>query len=241
MKNFTALIVGATGLVGSHCLHFLLNDPDYILVKVLTRRALNINHPKLQEHRLNFEKLAEYHHIIKADHVFCCLGTTIKQAGNQDAFRRVDFDYAYQLARMASQNNCRYFLLVSALGANEKSKIFYNRVKGELEKVLSQPPFQSTLIFRPSLLLGQRRESRPTEKIGEYMLKGLTPFLVGKLKKYRPIQAHALALAMVEMAKVNLNGIHIFESDQIQFFYEKVKKNIERGIIPSHLTSKKIH
>ncbi len=218
MKNFTALLVGATGLVGSHCLHYLLEDPDYRLVKVLTRRPLNIDHPKLQEYQLDFEKLGEYRQAIQADHIFCCLGTTIKQAGSQKAFRRVDFDYCYQLATIAKRNGGQHFSLISALGANEKSKIFYNRVKGELEKAVADLQFARTQIFRPSLLVGKRRESRSAEKLGAYVLKILTPFLQGKLKKYRPIHAHTLAMAMVEMAKIKLNGIHIFESDQIQFF-----------------------
>jgi uncharacterized protein YbjT (DUF2867 family) len=235
MKNLTALIVGTTSLVGNHCLQYLLQDPEYSVIKVLTRRSLTISHSKLQEYIIDFEKLEDFRPIIQSEHIFCCLGTTIKQAGSQAAFRKIDYSYPSTLARIAKENQFRQFVLISAMGANEKSKIFYNRTKGDLEKSIIELNFPSTIIFRPSLLLGERSESRAGEKYGEFILKCLTPFLQGSLKKYRPIQAQNLAAAMVEMAKVELKGIHIFESDQIQFYYDRLQKNIQAGIIPAIL------
>lgn len=235
MKNLTALIVGATGLAGRHCLHYLLQDPEYSAVTVLNRRSLGQSHTKLQEHIIDFENLEGFRPFIQGNHIFCGLGTTIKQAGSQSDFRKVDYSYPLTLARIAQENQAHQFALISALGANENSRIFYNRTKGELEQSITQLKFPGTLIFRPSLLVGEHSESRTGEKLGEFFLKGLSPLLQGKLRKYRAIQARTLAVAMVEMAKVELKGIHIFESDQIQFFYDRLQKNIQAGIIPAIL------
>jgi uncharacterized protein YbjT (DUF2867 family) len=236
MKNLTALLAGATGLVGRHVLHYLLQDPEYSTVTILTRRSLGLSHPKLQEHIIDFENLEGFSPVIQGNHIFCCLGTTIKKAESQANFRRIDYTYPVTLARIAQKNKASQFVLISALGANKNSKIFYNRTKGELEKSIKEIDFTGTLIFRPSLLLGKRAESRPGEKLGEFFLRGLTPLLQGKLKKYRGIQAETLAVTMVEMAKVELKGFHIFESDQIQFFYDRLQKNIQTGIIPDILS-----
>ena len=236
MKNLTALIAGTTGLVGRHVLQYLLQDPEYSAVTSLTRRSLGLSHAKLHEHIVDFEKLENFSPVIQGDHIFCCLGTTMKQAGNQVEFRKVDYTYPLSLACLANENKARQFVLISALGANENSKIFYNRTKGELEKSIRELDFPGILIFRPSLLLGERPQTRSGEKLGEFLLNGLTPVLQGRLKKYRGIQVKTLAVAMVEMAKVELKGFHIFESDQIQFFYDRLQKNIQAGIIPNILS-----
>ncbi len=222
MKNRSALLAGATGLVGGHCLTFLQEMPDIAEIRVLTRRPLTVNHPKIREHVVDFNHLDQYRDIITADHIFCCLGTTIKKAGSREAFQLVDYDYPYRIAEIAAKNGAENFLLVSALGANPKSKIFYNRVKGELEKAVSSLPFAGILIFHPSLLLGQREEFRAGEKAGAFLFRLVSPFLAGKLTKYRPIQAQAVAKAMVYMAPTRLKGVHIFESDQIKFFANRL-------------------
>jgi len=231
MKNLTASILGATGLAGNYCLQYLLQDSGYSAIKVLTRRGLGFSHPKLQEHLIDFEELENFRQVIQSDHLFCCLGTTIKQAGSKADFCRIDYFHPLTLARVARENQVRQFILISALGANEKSKIFYIRTKGELERSIIELQFPGTLIFRPSLLLGERSESRSGEKFRAFILRGMKPFLQGSLKKYRPIRAQTLAVAMVEMAKIDLKGIHIFESDQIQFFSDRLQKNSQAGII----------
>jgi uncharacterized protein YbjT (DUF2867 family) len=222
-SSFSALLVGATGLVGTHCLQALLADPCYNSIIVLSRRTLRVEHPKLKTILIDFNNLAKHAEQLRADHVFSCLGTTIKAAGSQEAFRKVDFDYIYDIARLTAQEGSKQFLLISSIGAASKSKIFYNRVKGELEDVVMPLPFQGVLIFRPSLILGKRSEKRAGEGIGKIFMGLFRPLLLGAFRKYRPIQAQVIGESMVQMAKTELRGSHIFESDQIQFFYDRLE------------------
>jgi uncharacterized protein YbjT (DUF2867 family) len=223
MENKSALIAGATGLVGGHCLHFLRNRPEISEIRVVTRRPLGLSDPRIKEHIIDFDRLDQHHEIIRADYVFCCLGATMKKAGDQEAFRRVDYQYPRLLADISSNNGSENFLLISAMGANPKSKIFYNRVKGELEEAVSAMPFTGIFIFRPSLFMGKRKEFRAGEKAGDLFFRLVNPLLVGRLRKYRTIEAQAVAKAMVYMAPTRLKGLHIFESNQIQFFYDRLQ------------------
>jgi len=211
----SALLLGASGLVGRHCLHLLLEDQTYGKVITFVRTPINLQHPKLEQHIVDFDHLDKYAHLTKVNEVFCCLGTTIKKAGSQEAFRKVDFTYPVEIAKIAAQNGVEQFSIITALGANPKSSVFYNRVKGKVEEAIAKLSFKTINIFRPSLLLGKREERRIREKIGELLLHGLKPFLVGPLRKYRAIEASVVAAAMVQVARKNLQGIKIFESDQI--------------------------
>jgi uncharacterized protein YbjT (DUF2867 family) len=216
MNNRTALLLGATGLVGEHCLDLLLQDDSYSQVITLGRKWLERDDTKLVQHVIEFDHLSDVASLIKAQDVFCCLGTTIKTAGSQEAFRKVDFTYPVEIARMASENGAEQFLIVTALGANAKSSFFYNRVKGEVEDAVRELRFKSVQIFRPSLLLGERKESRFGEKVGEQFLKAFKFLLVGGLRKYRAIKASDVAHAMVRMAKARPVGVHVYESDRIK-------------------------
>jgi uncharacterized protein YbjT (DUF2867 family) len=211
----TALIAGATGLVGSALVAELLADANYGRVVALVRRPLTITHPKLVQVTVDFDRLDQYQDALQGDDLFCCLGTTIKKAGSQAAFRRVDYDYPLQLGRLARQQGVRQFLVVSALGASPRSRVFYNRVKGELEEALADLGLPALHIFRPSLLLGERSEQRPGERIAIALSRPLTPLLVGPLRKYRPIAAAAVARAMRRVALRAERGVHAYESDQI--------------------------
>jgi uncharacterized protein YbjT (DUF2867 family) len=148
--------------------------------------------------------------------VYCCLGTTIKKAGTQDAFRKVDFDYPVRIAALTQHCGANQFLLVSALGANPHSRIFYNRIKGEAEEAIRKMSFNAFHVFRPSLLLGERTEHRPGEKVGAVAMAVLKPLMSGPFKKYRAIQAHDVAKAMVRVAQMDLEGFNVFESNRIQ-------------------------
>lgn len=212
----TTLIVGATGLIGSELLSLLLADDFYAEVKVLVRHHPGIDHPKLKVIIDDFQNLAALGSQLKADHVYCCLGTTMKQAGSKEAFYKVDFHYPLQIAKTAQEQGASQFLLVSALGANIKSKIFYNRVKGEIEVAVSSIPFKGINIFQPSLLLGNRKEKRTGEAIAQGISNVVSFLLVGPLKKYKPIHAKTVAEGMLKIAKQGLNGFYIFESDQIK-------------------------
>ncbi len=209
----TALLIGATGLIGDLLTHRLVESPAYERVKVLVRRSLNWQHPRLQEILVDFEHTNGL--LVQGDDIFCCLGTTMKQAGSQAAFRKVDYQYPLEIAQLGLNNGARQFALVSSMGADPKSTFFYNRVKGETERDLAALAYPTLLTFRPSLLLGDRREPRLGERIGAGVMRLVGPLLPAR---YRPITAAKVANAMLETAQQGLSGNHIFESDQLQHF-----------------------
>ena len=211
----TALLLGASGLIGGHCLELLLADKDYGQITILVRKLLPQTHPKLTQRIINFDRITEAADAFQVQDVFCCLGTTIKTAGSQEAFRQVDFTYPVESARLAMQQGAAQFLLVSSLGADAKSSVFYSRTKGEVERAIAASDLSSVQIFRPSLLLGQRAEVRTGEVMAEKISRALSFLLLGPLRKYRPIEARAVAAAMIAIAKQQPAGIHIYESDRI--------------------------
>lgn len=212
----TALLIGATGLVGGNVLDQLLADNDYSQVTVLTRKTLNKNNPKLKEVLVNFDKLDEHAADIKADTVFCCLGTTIKTAGSQDAFRKVDYDYPLRVAEIAKQNGTKRYLLISALGSSKSSIIFYNRVKAEVEEAIANLNFEAFHILQPSLILGDRDEMRIGEEIARVAAPVMNVLMVGPLNKYKAIKATQIAKAMIYYSKMDLQGIFKHESNELQ-------------------------
>ena len=209
----TALVVGATGLVGNILTHRLLDSSAYEKVKVLVRHSLGWQHPRLQEIQYDFDHPNGL--LVQADDIFCCLGTTMKKAGSKDAFRKIDYKYPLDVAQRALVNRAKQFFLVSSMGANPDSSIFYNRVKGELERDLAALNYPALFIFRPSLLLGDRSEFRLGERIGEGLMKLLNPLIPAK---YKGIRVESVANAMFQKAQEGLTGKHIIESDQLQNF-----------------------
>lgn len=215
MENKSALIVGATGLIGSDLLDKLLDEEYYQYIYILTRRPLGRKHERIKELIVDFDEFDE-EMIPKIDDVYCCLGTTMKKAGSKSAFRKIDYHYPLKIAQITQQKGAQQYLLVSALGANRKSRFFYNRVKGEVETAVAAIGFRALHIFRPSILLGQRQESRSGEKIGQTLMQLASPILIGSLRKYRPIKSSVVAQAMQKVAKKDLHGSYIFESDKIK-------------------------
>lgn len=199
MTQTVALVAGATGLVGGHLIDGLLANPRIGKVIALARSPLTHAHPKLETIIVDYDQLEKElaERKIEADEAYCALGTTIKKAGSQAAFRKVDFDYEVAFARAAQAAGVRRFALVSSVGANPKSGIFYTRVKGETEQAIRALNFPSLQIFRPGVLLGNRQETRPAEQLAV----ALTPFinltLQGPFKQYRGIQALHVARAMI--------------------------------------------
>ena len=212
----TALLVGATGLVGGLVLEQLLADTYFEKVIVLTRKSLGKSNAKLKEVLVDFNKLDDYAAEIKADAVFCCLGTTIKVAGSKEAFKKVDFEYPFKIAQLAKQNGTSTYLLITALGASKNSMIFYNQVKGELEDEVSKLNFDSFHILQPSLIIGERTESRTGEGIAQKLAPVFDALMIGGLKKYKSITAAQIAKAMVHYSKLNDKGIFKHESDELQ-------------------------
>jgi uncharacterized protein YbjT (DUF2867 family) len=212
----TALVAGGSGLVGGHLLRQLLEDPNYDRVTSLVRRQLTLTHKKLVQRVVDFDRLAEVGDFPRVHDVFCCLGTTIRQAGSQDAFRKVDLTYVLELGRMAVRHRASQFLLVTALGADPRSRVFYNRVKGEVEDAVRRLQFDGIHIFRPSLLLGARTQSRPAERVAVVLTPLVGWILMGSLARYRPIKAAVVARAMVRIAREAARGTHVYESDVIR-------------------------
>lgn len=209
-----ALLLGATGLVGAHCLRLLLDDPAYARVRVLVRRAPGQRHPRLETHQTDFDRLEDSADLFEVDDVFCCLGTTMARAGSEAAFRRVDHDYPLRAAELAVARGAEQYLMVSAVGADPQSRIFYNRVKGEAEAAVKRLPFRAVWVLRPSLLLGDRQELRVGERLTSALSRPLVPLLVGRLRRYRPIEAEDVARAMVLLAHEHGTG-GVVESEEI--------------------------
>lgn len=205
----TALIAGASGLVGSHLLGVLLEDATWDRVVSVGRRTLELSHPKLEQLVVPFPEIGE---IPAADDVFSCLGTTIKVAGSQDAFRAVDHDAVLALAEAAHRRGATRFLHVTALGAAPTSRIFYNRVKGETERDVAASGIATTIAFRPSMIDGERPDAnRPGETIGLVAMRAVGPLL----GKFRPNRASDIARAMVREAKAGTTGHRVVDAGQI--------------------------
>jgi len=208
--NLTALLAGASGLVGGECLKRLIEAPEYRRVIVVTRRDLGApaRHPKVSQQVIDFDRLGEDRDELRANHVFCALGTTIRKAGSKARFRRVDYEYPLRLAQLARMNDARHFSIVSALGASRSSPFFYSRVKGEVEQGLRAMRWPSLAIFRPSVIAGERAESRPLERVSEHLLR-LAP------ATWRPVAASDIAAAMVAVAIESPPDVTIIESRDI--------------------------
>ena len=209
----TALVLGATGLIGDLLTHQLIASSHYANVKVLVRNPLAWQHPRLQEVAFDFERPNGL--IAQADDIFCCLGTTMKRAGSKEAFRKVDYQYPMDIARLGLDNGATQFAIVTAMGADPESSFFYNRVKGEVERDLTAMNFPTLLIFRPSLLLGNRNENRLGERLAEGAMRLFSPLIPAK---YKGIEAAKVANAMQTTAQQGLTGRHVYESDALQGF-----------------------
>lgn len=216
-------IAGASGLVGHDLLMIIAHLDQISKVKAISRSPLGKIPNKVDNLILDFEGLESKAEALRAGIFICCLGSTIKKAGSQEAFRRVDHDYVVKFAKIAESVKARKFLVVSAMGADSESKVFYNRVKGEMEEALYDLDIPQIEVFRPSLILGQRKEERAGEQIAQKVAPFINPLMIGPLKKYRAIQANDIAKAMA-IATVNFaEGRFIYESDEIQAIADGIR------------------
>jgi len=212
IQEKTAIVVGATGLVGSHLLQLLLSDDRYRKVIVFHRRKTGVSHPKLTEHIIKFDELNIWRHMVKGDELYSALGTTIKKAKNQNAQYKIDFDHQLNVAKAAASNGLSSYALVSSLGASKNSKSFYLNMKGRLDKEVQKIGFKKVLIVRPSFLKGKRTESRMWEWFGIFFADLFS--FIPSIKKYKPIHAREVAQAMINGLN-NPESKTIYEGEEI--------------------------
>lgn len=199
-----ANVIGASGLVGHELLVQLLDHPEFERVRIFVRRSTGIDHPKLEEQIIDFDRPESWKPLVKGDVLFSTLGTTIKTAKTKENQYRVDFTYQYEFAIAAAENGVATYLLVSSMGANPKSTVFYSRIKGELEDAVAKLPFRRLFIIRPSILDGDRKEKRAGERVGLILTRFLTRFI---LKVYKPTPVDVLASKMISLSLEKVHGI----------------------------------
>ncbi|WP_267402967.1 MULTISPECIES: NAD(P)H-binding protein [unclassified Chryseobacterium] len=213
-----ALVIGATGATGKDLVSQLLNDKDFEEVHIFVRKLVDIQNDKLKTHIVNFENPDEWKNKVKGDVAFSCLGTTLKTAGSKEAQRKVDYDYQYEFAKAAKENEVEDYILVSAYGANPKSKIFYSKMKGELEEAVKQLHFNKITIFKPGML--ERKDSdRTGEVLGSRIIKFANK--LGLLESQKPLPTDVLAKAMINSSKIKSNGYSSIKLGNIFCFAEK--------------------
>ncbi len=226
--NKVAILCGGTGLIGSHIVHYLLSNNAYSKIVHLGRKKLAVESDKLVQYTVDFGQYVSYAPLLKGHDLYICLGTTMAKAGDKESFKKVDYTYVMNIAKAALDNGVNQILLVSSVGANPNSRIFYNQVKGELERDISKLNFWSVHIFQPSILLGERPESRFGESVAKVIGKGLDFVLGGLLTKYKPVEADVVAKAMVNVAQKLEPGIHVYPSHFLQGLADEEDKRLRK-------------
>lgn len=209
--NKIALVAGATGLIGKQLMYKLLEDSHFAKVYILVRKELAIKHPKLEQVITSFDNLEKIHLAQPLTDVFCCLGTTMKKAKSQAAFYKVDFTYTVEVAKFAQKSGAKNCMLVSSVGADSISSVYYTRVKGEVEEAIKNIQFYAFHAFRPSMLMGSRDEFRFGEKLGIGVALLLRPFMFGPLAKYKPIHSAVVANNMLLASLQDKKGNFVYE------------------------------
>ena len=210
----TALLFGSSGLIGGHLFNKLIESNDYIKIKLFVRSVSEINNPKVEIIKTDFNNLNNYKEEIKGDDCFFCIGTTKKNSPYKVEYKRIEHDMPIEIAKIAKSNSVNSFIYVSSGFANPKKSGDYLRFKGQVEEELKKLNFSTLGIMRPSFLLGNRKEKRIGEKIGIFLFKLLSPLFLGPLKKMKPIHSETVANAMIEIANGNVQQ-SVFESNEI--------------------------
>lgn len=209
----TAIGIGATGLVGSELIRQLIDHPEFGRIRVFVRRTTGISSSKMEEHIVNFDSPGEWTHLVQGDVLFSAMGTTIKTAGSKEEQWKIDYTYQYNMAAAAAANGVPCYVLISSVGASERSKIFYSRMKGELDREISKLPFQKTIIIRPGILEGKRPESRPGEVTGIRVMSAVSK--IGFLRRFRPVPAKTVARAMISAALDDTAGVKVYTLEEV--------------------------
>lgn len=211
----TALVFGATGQTGEHLTDLLLADDRYTKVKLFVRKSTGKQHDKLVEVVNDLSDISKIQNEILGNDVFCCLGTTIKKAGSQEAFKKVDYYLPLSIAQAAKANGIETMVTISSVRANAESSNFYSKTKGEVEQDIAEIAITNTIFVRPSLLLGVRKEFRLGERIGKAVFGFLNPLFVGKLKHYKAIHSETVAKAMIDLANDGKTGTRYIENEEL--------------------------
>jgi uncharacterized protein YbjT (DUF2867 family) len=211
-----AIIIGASGLIGSKLLNILIESREYDTVLSLARKRLQKKHPKLVQEIVNFSEPDSYLSLIDGDALFCCLGTTQKETPNKDDYYKIDHDYPVDLAKAALKNGVPEFHFVSAIGADPSSSNFYLKTKGEAERDLKEVGLPSLHIYEPSLLTGRKRKRRLGERIATVVMRIINPLLVGRLKKYQSIDSATVAQAMFNQSLKDKKGVFVYTTEKIK-------------------------
>lgn len=211
----TALVIGATGLTGSELINLLIADSEFDSIKIFGRKSLDLKHPKITEYIVDLFTPKSFENDFKGDVVFCCIGTTAKKTPDKNLYRKIDFGIPVALAELCTKNSIPHLLIISALGANSNSSVFYSRTKGEMQDAVQSMALEKIHLLQPSLIVGDRNDFRIGEKVASVIMKVAQIFMVGSLRKYRPIQALQIAQAMVHLSKFPTSDVMI-ESDEIQ-------------------------
>ena len=217
MKQKSAIVLGATGLTGRHLVDRLVADDRYGEVRLFSRRSLEHPSPKIREYIGDILQLEQFREDFTADVVFCCVGTTSSKTGDRNIYRAIDYGIPYHAALLAREKLIPSFLVISSIGANPKSRVFYTRTKGEMEEAVLALQIPHTCILRPSLILGDRKERRRTEEAGAVIMQSLRFLMIGNLRNYRPIEAATIASAMIHLDQVRPD-LKIVHSARIQEF-----------------------
>lgn len=210
--NLTANVIGATGLVGKQLVQLLIKDKNFKKVRIFVRRDSGIKHPKLEQQIVDFKDKSSWNKHLKGDVLFSALGTTLKQAGSKEKEYEIDFTFNLNFANKAKENNIKNYVLVSSVGANSNSKIFYTRMKGELDDAVENLRFKNLAILRPSSLTGDRTEKRLMEIISIPIANFITKYI---FKKYRPIADKDVAKAMISSVIKPMPDKTIWEGDEV--------------------------
>ena len=208
-KGKTAIILGATGLTGSKLLQFLLKDNSYDTITLFSRSSVGFEHPKLVEHLGDLMELDAFAADFKGDEVFCCIGTTRSKTPNKELYKKIDYGIPLNAAQLCRENEIKTFIVISALGANPKSNVFYTRIKGEMEQAVLNVDIPKTHILQPSVIAGKREEKRIGEWLFKQLMRVANVVLAGPLEKYKSIHPEAIAKGMIWLAN------HDFEKKRI--------------------------
>lgn len=215
-EKYTAIILGASGLIGYNLLQLLIKDERYSHIYTISRYPLSIKSTKISQIIADIDNIESKLQDLAVDIFFCTIGSTKKKTPNEKDYYTIDHDYPIRVAKILQHNGCKTISIVSSIGADKNSNNFYLKLKGNVEKSVIHLNYENTQIFRPSLLIGKRKEKRFLEQLGQIILPFINLFLIGNLNKYRSIEANTVAKAMSKLAIIEQRGIFIYQTEEIK-------------------------